>query len=82
MLLALRALVGDEFQIVVVDVDADPALVVRYDELVPVLMGAVPGRPLEQLCNYYLIDNVVCNFLARSRCDSGISSPESGKIQD
>jgi hypothetical protein len=35
----------------VVDVDADPALVARFDELVPVLYGD-PSGP--ELCHYFL----------------------------
>ena len=82
MLLALRSLVGEAWRIDVVDVDADPALVERYDELVPVLVGCAPGRPPEQLCNYYLADNAVRDFLARCGSNSGISPPESGKMRD
>jgi hypothetical protein len=39
------------FAVDVIDVDADPALVARFDELVPVLYG-----DLEQpvLCHYYI----------------------------
>ncbi len=80
MLLALRALVGTELRIDVIDVDADPVLVERYDELVPVLMGVAADQPAEQLCNYFLNDNSVRDFLARSGCNSGISSSESGKM--
>jgi len=50
MLAALEALRGElDFEIVSVDVDADPALVARYDELVPVL--TCEGR---ELCHYFL----------------------------
>lgn len=35
----------------IVDVDADPALVARYDELVPVLTADPPGP---ELCHYFL----------------------------
>ena len=51
MLDALLALRTPErpFAVDVIDVDADPALVARYDELVPVLcLGE------EQLCHYFL----------------------------
>ncbi len=81
MLLALRALVGNELRVDVIDVDADPVLVERYDELVPVLMGVATDRAPEQICNYFLNDNAVRDFLARSECNSGISSPESGKMR-
>ncbi len=80
MLQALRVLVGEDMRIDVVDVDADPGLLERYDELVPVLVGHAPDMPAEQLCNYYLIDNVVRDFLARCVGNSGISPPESGKM--
>lgn len=82
MRLALRALVGDAMRIDVVDVDADPGLIERYDELVPVLVGHAPDRPLEQLCHYYLVDNAVRDFLARCAGKSGISPLESGKMRD
>ncbi len=82
MLRALQWLVGDGVRIDVVDVDADPALVARYDELVPVLVGCMPDQPPEQLCNYYLVDNAVRDFLARAASNSGISPPESGKMHE
>lgn len=82
MLQALRVLVGDRLRIDVIDVDADPVLVDQYDELVPVLVGHQPGQSPVQLCNYYLSDNVVSEFLARCDPDSGISPPESGKMRD
>lgn len=54
MLAALEALRGEPgvvfFDIDVVDVDADPALEAKYDELVPVL---VDGEERE-LCHYFL----------------------------
>ena len=55
MLAALRAFMAREglaFGVEVVDVDADPRLVARYDELVPVLVGADPDGP--ELCHYFL----------------------------
>ncbi len=82
MLHALRALVGDAMRIDVVDVDADPALVEQYDELVPVLFGHQTGQVPEQLCNYYLSDNVVREFLARGAVNSGLLPLESGKMRD
>ncbi len=65
MLAALRALAGDAVTVDVVDVDADPDLVERYDELVPVLVGHREGEPPEQLCHYFLNENTVSAFLAR-----------------
>lgn len=63
MLDALLALRTPErpFTVDVVDVDADPALVARYDELVPVLcLGD------EQLCHYFLDGPKVLAALAGS----------------
>lgn len=53
MLQALLALQqpGERFEVAVVDVDADPALVARFDELVPVLYGDPAGA---ELCHYFL----------------------------
>ena len=53
MLAALQALQTDavRFDIAVVDVDADEALVARFDELVPVLYGDL-AEP--ELCHYFL----------------------------
>lgn len=53
MLQALLALQqqGERFEVQVVDVDADPALVARFDELVPVLYGDPAGA---ELCHYFL----------------------------
>ncbi len=39
------------FDVSVIDVDADPALVARFDELVPVLFGALDE---DELCHYHL----------------------------
>jgi len=54
MLAALEALRGEpgmlHFDIEVLDVDADPALEAKYDELVPVLVDG-EGR---ELCHYFL----------------------------
>jgi thiol-disulfide isomerase/thioredoxin len=53
MLQALLALQqpGERFAVQVVDVDGDPALVARFDELVPVLYGDPEGA---ELCHYFL----------------------------
>lgn len=66
MLVALRALVGDSVPIDVIDVDADPALVARYDELVPVLVAHREGKPPQQLCYYFLNENAVRDFVGQS----------------
>lgn len=50
------------FSIEVIDIDAEPALVERYDELVPVLCGSRHGEPMRQLCHYFLNDKIVPDF--------------------
>lgn len=42
---------GERFEVAVLDVDADPALLARFDELVPVLFGDPSGQ---ELCHYFL----------------------------
>jgi thiol-disulfide isomerase/thioredoxin len=65
MLGALQALSGEyPFTVEVVDVDADEALVARYDELVPVLIGSRDGAAMIQLCHYFLDEAKVRTFLA------------------
>lgn len=65
MLAALHALGGEyRFSVEVVDVDADPALVVLYDELVPVLVGKRQDSS-EQLCHYFLDEARVRAYLAQ-----------------
>lgn len=49
---ALRPLAP--FNVMVVDVDGDPALLAQYDELVPVLVGCRTDTPALQLCHYHL----------------------------
>ena len=53
MLDALKAMQTEavRFAIEVIDVDADDALVARFDELVPVLYGEL-AKP--ELCHYFL----------------------------
>jgi hypothetical protein len=62
MLAALRALEtpAQPFAITVLDVDADPALVARFDELVPVLYGDAGGP---ELCHYFLDQESVQRYL-------------------
>ncbi len=63
MLAALEALRREfSFTVEVVDVDADPALVAKYDELVPVLEAG--GR---ELCHYFLDAAKVREYLAAFR---------------
>ncbi len=65
MLSALEALQSAtlRFTVSVVDVDADPALVSRFDELVPVLFGNL-DEP--ELCHYFLDEAAARRFLASS----------------
>ena len=42
------------FAITVVDVDTDPALTEKYDELVPVVTARIDGGPQQELCHYFL----------------------------
>lgn len=64
MLTALRALEapGRPFEVDVIDVDADPALVERFDELVPVLFGDL-AEP--ELCHYFLDEAAVRRYLEK-----------------
>ena len=65
MLAALQALAtpGQPFDVDVIDVDADPALVERFDELVPVLYGRL-DEP--ELCHYFLDEAAVRRYLGRA----------------
>ncbi|MFA9275446.1 MAG: glutaredoxin family protein [Candidatus Aquirickettsiella gammari] len=59
MLEQLKAHLNDTSVIIdVVDVDADEALVARFDELVPVLfaqkIGQEGGQEAQQICHYFL----------------------------
>jgi hypothetical protein len=70
MLAALENLRAEfDFSVEVIDVDADAALVERYDELVPVLVGQLAGQQgrhqEKQLCHYFLDLPVVRDFLTR-----------------
>jgi hypothetical protein len=63
MLAALMALQtrGQQFTVDVIDVDADEALVARFDELVPVLYGDL-AKP--ELCHYFLDAAAVRAYVA------------------
>lgn len=62
MLAALETLRSEfVFEVAVVDVDADPSLEEKYDELVPVLADG-EGR---ELCHYFLDLPKVREYLAR-----------------
>jgi hypothetical protein len=66
MLAALENLRAEfDFSVKVIDVDADEALIERYDELVPVLVGQRLGQPEHQLCHYFLDLPAVRDFLTR-----------------
>ncbi len=62
MLDALHALQTPtlRFEVAVIDVDADPLLLAKYDELVPVLFGALDQR---ELCHYFLDPDAVHAYL-------------------
>ncbi len=63
MLAALEALRGEfRFAVEVVDVDADPHLIARYDALVPVLVAE--GR---ELCHHFLDPAAVREYLVDFR---------------
>lgn len=64
MLAALNAMQDGarQFTVDVIDVDADPALVARFDELVPVLFGELAAP---ELCHYFLDRAAVEAYLAR-----------------
>lgn len=47
------------FGLDVVDVDGDPALLARYDELVPVLALRMPDGEPQVLCHYFLDADLV-----------------------
>ena len=64
---ALRAALGtNDYPIVMIDIDAsdDPALLARYDELVPVLLASKNDAPAERLCHYFLDKERLNAFLA------------------
>lgn len=63
MLAALNAMQTEArpFTVDVIDVDADPALVARFDELVPVLYGDMAAP---ELCHYFLDPEAVRAYLA------------------
>lgn len=65
MLAALNAMQTDalRFDVDVIDVDADEALVARFDELVPVLYGDL-SEP--ELCHYFLDRDAVSAWIARA----------------
>ena len=64
---ALEHCAGEQaFSVDVIDVDDDLALLARYDELVPVLMGRHADGALQELCHYFLDADAVLAFFATS----------------
>ena len=68
-LLALRDELGGEaaFTVDIRDVDADPVLEARYDELVPVLAARAGNGEENELCHYHLNPDAVRAYLAEIR---------------
>jgi thioredoxin reductase (NADPH) len=63
MLAALEALRGEySFSVDTFDIDVDPALEAKYNELVPVLVAED-----EELCHYFLDEPKVREYLGRFR---------------
>ena len=58
----LRAEHGGDFEIEVLDVDADPLLLSRYDELVP-LLAVIEATTVRELCHYFLDGSAVLAYL-------------------
>jgi hypothetical protein len=61
---AFMARLGQAYTVDVVDVDADPALVARYDELVPVLVAEPAGT---ELCHYFLDEGALGRHLGQEQ---------------
>jgi thioredoxin reductase (NADPH) len=68
-LLTLRETLGGEhiFAVNIRDVDADPVLEARYDELVPVLTAMAGNGAENELCHYHLDPDAVRAYLAEIR---------------
>lgn len=63
MLVDLYCLLSTEkIEVTVVDVDNDPALVDKYDELVPVLIGHNADGTVTRLCHHFLDREKVLAF--------------------
>lgn len=68
MLEALQVLSGEfPFTVELIDVDTDEALVAQFDELVPVLFGRKGDADAVQLCNYFLDEPKVRDFLVSAQ---------------
>lgn len=57
------------YSLSVIDVDDDPALLEKYDELVPVLCASVAGGPEYGLCHYFLDHEALRKFLLQVGCE-------------
>ena len=69
MLEALQSLSGEysfTVEVVDVDADADEILHAQFDELVPVLLGQKDEGGAVQLCNYFLDEVKVREFLKQA----------------
>ena len=63
MLAALQKLRGEHaFDVDLVDIDADPGLAQKYNELVPVLLGGEA-----EICHYFLDEPKLREYLGRFR---------------
>jgi hypothetical protein len=60
---ALAILQCTKYTIEMVDVDADPALLAEYDELVPVLLARKNNGQASRLCHYFLDKERLSAFL-------------------
>lgn len=69
------------FTIETLDVDADPVLLERYDEKVPVLVGRLFDGSLQELCHYFLDIAAVEAFLCDANAMSSIGSAVPGDRQ-
>ncbi|MDE2598564.1 MAG: glutaredoxin family protein [Rhodocyclaceae bacterium] len=58
---------GPLFEVEIRDVDADPVLEARYDELVPVLTADAGKDAEKELCHYFLNPDSVRAYLAEIR---------------
>ncbi|MDB5825262.1 MAG: hypothetical protein JWR21_3966 [Herminiimonas sp.] len=61
---------AEKHEIAVIDVDADPVLLAKYDELVPVLLGEAPDGRLIEICHYFLNPDRLAEFLRGPRLSS------------
>ena len=72
MLEALQTLSSEfPFTTETIDIDSDEALVAQFDELVPVLFGRKDNGDAIRLCNYFLDEPKIREFLVSH---SGLSA--------